>query len=223
MSPRDNLFVFVCNNSCPSAATQPSSTLGDAVSFCQQQSVNARACVCVMCFSQLQENKEEVCSMMNAVFRGVFVHRYRDLLPDIRAICIAELGVWLKTNPEYFLNDKCLKYLGWTLYDKVNVHSVWSCQRSLLAGLTWQWSDQHLHLKNPKSTILQHWLFSFLCLTSAFVQKEMWTHSYVLALRCCTLLSPSGKSSANAVSAHPAGPVPGDGIHWPPGAFHWTV
>lgn len=63
--------------------------------------------------------------MMNAVFRGVFVHRYRDLLPDIRAICIAELGVWLKTNPDYFLNDKCLKYLGWTLYDKVSVHSVW--------------------------------------------------------------------------------------------------
>lgn len=128
-------FVFVCNNSCPSAATQSSATVGD-VSFCQQQSVNARACVCVMCFSQMQENKEEVCSMINAVFRGVFVHRYRDLLPDIRAICIAELGVWLKTNPEYFLNDKHLKYLGWTLYDKVNVHSVWSYQLSLLAGLT---------------------------------------------------------------------------------------
>lgn len=64
--------------------------------------------------------------MINAVFRGVFVHRYRDLLPDIRAMCIAELGVWVKTNPEYFLNDKCLKYLGWMLYDKVNVHSIWS-------------------------------------------------------------------------------------------------
>lgn len=77
-----------------------------------------------MCVSQLQENKEEVFSMMNAMFRGVFVHRYRDLLTDIRAICVAELGVWLKSNPEHFLNDKCLKYLGWTLYDKVSVHSV---------------------------------------------------------------------------------------------------
>lgn len=58
--------------------------------------------------------------MMNGTFRGVFVHRYRDLLPEIRAACIEELGVWLRTNPEDFLNDGCLKYLGWTLYDKVN-------------------------------------------------------------------------------------------------------
>ncbi|XP_073343307.1 cohesin subunit SA-1-like [Pagrus major] len=68
--------------------------------------------------SELLENREEVVSMMNGTFRGVFVHRYRDLLPEIRAACIEELGVWLKTNPEDFLNDGCLKYLGWTLYDK---------------------------------------------------------------------------------------------------------
>lgn len=73
-----------------------------------------------MCVLQLRENKEEVSSMMNGIFRGVFVHRYRDQLPDIRVICIEELGKWLKTDPEHFLNDGCLKYLGWTLYDKVN-------------------------------------------------------------------------------------------------------
>ena len=58
--------------------------------------------------------------MMNATFRGVFVHRYRDRLPEIRAACIEELGVWLINNPEDFLNDGCLKYLGWTLHDKVD-------------------------------------------------------------------------------------------------------
>ncbi|XP_028315452.1 cohesin subunit SA-1 [Gouania willdenowi] len=67
---------------------------------------------------ELQENREELSSMMNAVFRGVFVHRYRDRLPDIRATCIEELGIWIKTDPEDFLNDRCLKYLGWTLHDK---------------------------------------------------------------------------------------------------------
>uniref|UniRef100_A0A3P9PGB2 SCD domain-containing protein n=1 Tax=Poecilia reticulata TaxID=8081 RepID=A0A3P9PGB2_POERE len=56
--------------------------------------------------------------MMNATFRGVFVHRYRDRLADIRAACIEELGLWLKTDPDNFLNDRCLKYLGWTLHDK---------------------------------------------------------------------------------------------------------
>uniref|UniRef100_UPI0037E9BAFF cohesin subunit SA-1-like n=1 Tax=Semicossyphus pulcher TaxID=241346 RepID=UPI0037E9BAFF len=68
--------------------------------------------------SEMRENQEEVSSMMNATFRGVFVHRYRDRVPEIRAACIAELGIWLKTDPEDFLNDGCLKYLGWTLHDK---------------------------------------------------------------------------------------------------------
>ncbi|XP_068182509.1 cohesin subunit SA-3-like [Antennarius striatus] len=67
---------------------------------------------------ELQENREEISSMMNGTFRGVFVHRYRDLLPEIRTICIEDLGMWLKTDPEDFLNDSCLKYLGWMLYDK---------------------------------------------------------------------------------------------------------
>uniref|UniRef100_A0A3Q2QQQ3 Cohesin subunit SA n=1 Tax=Fundulus heteroclitus TaxID=8078 RepID=A0A3Q2QQQ3_FUNHE len=67
---------------------------------------------------ELQENREELSFMMNTTFRGVFVHRYRDRLPDIRATCMEELGVWLTTDPENFLNDGCLKYLGWTLHDK---------------------------------------------------------------------------------------------------------
>ncbi|KAM7389145.1 hypothetical protein PAMP_023139 [Pampus punctatissimus] len=68
--------------------------------------------------SELQENRAELASMMNATFRGVFVHRYRDRLPEIRAACIEEMGLWVKTDPEDFLNDGCLKYLGWTLHDK---------------------------------------------------------------------------------------------------------
>uniref|UniRef100_A0AAQ5Z2K9 Cohesin subunit SA n=1 Tax=Amphiprion ocellaris TaxID=80972 RepID=A0AAQ5Z2K9_AMPOC len=68
--------------------------------------------------SECIENKEELSSMMNSIFRGVFVHRYRDRLPEIRAVCIEELGIWLKTDPEDFLNDGCLKYLGWNLHDK---------------------------------------------------------------------------------------------------------
>ncbi|CAL1612852.1 unnamed protein product [Knipowitschia caucasica] len=68
--------------------------------------------------SQLHDNREELASIMNATFRGVFVHRYRDKLPEIRAACIEEMGMWLKTDPEDFLNDGCMKYLGWTLHDK---------------------------------------------------------------------------------------------------------
>ncbi|XP_028271897.1 cohesin subunit SA-1 [Parambassis ranga] len=68
--------------------------------------------------SELRENREELSSLMNSTFRGVFVHRYRDRLPEIRAVCIEELGIWMKSDPEGFLNDGCLKYIGWTLHDK---------------------------------------------------------------------------------------------------------
>ncbi|XP_053735252.1 cohesin subunit SA-1 isoform X2 [Synchiropus splendidus] len=71
--------------------------------------------------SEMKENREELSSIIVSTFSGVFINRYRDRLPEIRAACIEELGVWLKTDPEYFLNDSCLKYLGWTLYDKRNV------------------------------------------------------------------------------------------------------
>ncbi|XP_029918342.1 cohesin subunit SA-1 isoform X2 [Myripristis murdjan] len=68
--------------------------------------------------TELRENREELSSLMNSIFRGVFVHRYRDQLPEIRAMCIEEIGVWLREDPEDFLSDGCLKYLGWTLHDK---------------------------------------------------------------------------------------------------------
>jgi len=59
--------------------------------------------------------------LVNSTVRGVFVHRYRDHVPDIRATCLQELGVWMRSDPETFLNDGYLKYLGWMLSDKVIV------------------------------------------------------------------------------------------------------
>ncbi|XP_077988288.1 cohesin subunit SA-2-like isoform X3 [Glandiceps talaboti] len=68
---------------------------------------------------ELQENMEEVNQMMNNIFKGVFVHRYRDTQPEIRAICLGEIGIWMKNYSETFLSDSYLKYVGWTLHDKV--------------------------------------------------------------------------------------------------------
>ncbi|EHA98436.1 Cohesin subunit SA-3 [Heterocephalus glaber] len=67
---------------------------------------------------ELQEHQEEIEGMMNAIFRGVFVHRYRDILPEIRAICIEEIGCWMQSYGTSFLTDSYLKYIGWTLHDK---------------------------------------------------------------------------------------------------------
>uniref|UniRef100_A0A8C8RX01 Stromal antigen 3 n=1 Tax=Pelusios castaneus TaxID=367368 RepID=A0A8C8RX01_9SAUR len=68
---------------------------------------------------QLQEQQDEIENMMNAIFKGVFVHRYRDMVPEIRAICIEEMGNWMQNYSVSFLTDGYLKYIGWTLHDKV--------------------------------------------------------------------------------------------------------
>nr|XP_009664711.1 PREDICTED: cohesin subunit SA-2-like isoform X2 [Struthio camelus australis] len=60
----------------------------------------------------------EIQNMMNAIFKGTFLNRYRDVIPEIRATCIEEIGSWMKTYPDAFLNDSYLKYIGWMLYDK---------------------------------------------------------------------------------------------------------
>ncbi|KAM6032591.1 cohesin subunit SA-3 isoform 8-T8 [Theristicus caerulescens] len=67
---------------------------------------------------ELQEQQEEIENMMNAIFKGVFVHRYRDIVPEIRAICMEELGMWMRSYAASFLTDGYLKYIGWTLHDK---------------------------------------------------------------------------------------------------------
>ncbi|KAG8131425.1 hypothetical protein E2320_009365, partial [Naja naja] len=64
------------------------------------------------------EKQEELETLMNALFKGVFVHRYRDVLPEIRAICIGELGQWIQHYTTSFLTDGYLKYIGWSLHDK---------------------------------------------------------------------------------------------------------
>ncbi|NWW89812.1 STAG2 protein, partial [Rhynochetos jubatus] len=60
----------------------------------------------------------EIQNMMSAIFKGTFLKRYCDVIPEIRATCVEEIGSWIKTYPDAFLNDSYLKYVGWMLYDK---------------------------------------------------------------------------------------------------------
>lgn len=47
-----------------------------------------------------------------------------DSIAEIRAICIEEIGVWMKLYSDAFLNDSYLKYVGWTMHDKVGHRKV---------------------------------------------------------------------------------------------------
>lgn len=62
---------------------------------------------------------EEIKNMLQYMFKSVFVHRYRDTLPEIRSVCLTEIGVWMLKFHQMFLDDSYLKYIGWTLHDKV--------------------------------------------------------------------------------------------------------
>lgn len=74
--------------------------------------------------TELEENMEEIKNMLTYMFKSVFVHRYRDTLPEIRGICMSEIGVWMIRFSNNFLDDSYLKYIGWTLHDKVRKYKI---------------------------------------------------------------------------------------------------
>uniref|UniRef100_A0A1I7V1P6 SCD domain-containing protein n=1 Tax=Caenorhabditis tropicalis TaxID=1561998 RepID=A0A1I7V1P6_9PELO len=80
---------------------------------------------------QTEERAEEIRQMITYLFRSVFVHRYRDVVSDIRCICIQELGHWMDVYPEHFVDDSYLKYIGWSLFDKVGDVRL-HCVRALI-------------------------------------------------------------------------------------------
>uniref|UniRef100_A0A3B3VET1 Cohesin subunit SA n=1 Tax=Poecilia latipinna TaxID=48699 RepID=A0A3B3VET1_9TELE len=77
----------------------------------------------------LQKRKEVnihlITFLIYLIFYRIFLHNYcffyannLDAIAEIRAICIEEIGVWMKMYSDAFLNDSYLKYVGWTLHDR---------------------------------------------------------------------------------------------------------
>lgn len=64
------------------------------------------------------EKKRELAEgWLKDIFDTVFVHRYRDVDPRIRADCANALGSWILTCPDIFFEGQYLRYLGWVLSD----------------------------------------------------------------------------------------------------------
>ncbi|KAK8924645.1 Cohesin subunit psc3 [Metarhizium anisopliae] len=60
----------------------------------------------------------KICSDgIQSFFDTVFVHRYRDVDPKIRAECVDALGAWIWDLPTVFMEPGYLRYLGWMLSD----------------------------------------------------------------------------------------------------------
>lgn len=46
-------------------------------------------------------------------------------MPEIRSITMSEIGSWMEKFPAHFLDDLYLKYIGWTLHDKVIIMCIY--------------------------------------------------------------------------------------------------
>lgn len=65
-----------------------------------------------------QEKDLLVETIQGIVISAVFMKRYKDISPQIRAFSIEVLSQFMILNPEVFLKNIFLKYMGWLLSDK---------------------------------------------------------------------------------------------------------
>ncbi|KAI0316231.1 hypothetical protein OF83DRAFT_1276961 [Amylostereum chailletii] len=70
---------------------------------------------------EIRQRRAQLAEFLKEFIDGVFVHRYRDLDPAIRAECVRSLGMWFKKYPGHFLDGNFLRYVGWLLSDS-NTH-----------------------------------------------------------------------------------------------------
>lgn len=68
---------------------------------------------------EANEFRDICASHVQSFFDAIFVHRYRDVDPRIRAECIEALGQWIQILPTTFMEPSYLRYLGWVLTDAV--------------------------------------------------------------------------------------------------------
>ncbi|KAI0058337.1 hypothetical protein BV25DRAFT_1283433 [Artomyces pyxidatus] len=67
--------------------------------------------------AEVRERRTKLAEYLKEFIDGVFVHRYRDLDPAIRAECVRALGLWFKKYSGHFLDGAYLRYVGWVLSD----------------------------------------------------------------------------------------------------------
>ncbi|KAI0299424.1 hypothetical protein B0F90DRAFT_1728578 [Multifurca ochricompacta] len=66
---------------------------------------------------EVRERKASLADFLKELVDSVFVNRYRDLDPSIRAECVHSIGLWFKKYPGHFLDGTYLRYVGWVLSD----------------------------------------------------------------------------------------------------------
>ncbi|RKP26496.1 hypothetical protein SYNPS1DRAFT_27815 [Syncephalis pseudoplumigaleata] len=70
--------------------------------------------------TELLADRQASCDeMLDGLFDGIFVHRYRDIDPAIRVDCVSFLGEWIIRYPDRFMDSQYMRYLGWSMADNM--------------------------------------------------------------------------------------------------------
>ena len=134
---------------------------------------------------ELEENMDEIKNMLNYIFKSVFVHRCRDIVPEIRAICITEIGICMRKFPKHFLDDSTLKYIGWTLHDKVGVVRL-RCLEVLQPLYASEELKGNLELFSNKFKVTECLNFIFIVLNKHLRVGSYRSNDFGQRVRCCS-------------------------------------
>jgi cohesin complex subunit SA-1/2 len=91
------------------------------------------------------DQKKILDALIQEMFEVVFIHRYRDSDDAIRVECIDELGRWMKSYPDKYMQTTYFSYIGWSLSDmseKVRLVAVKSLS-NLYSRFEYDGSFQH--------------------------------------------------------------------------------
>ncbi|KAL1863545.1 cohesin complex subunit [Paecilomyces lecythidis] len=66
-----------------------------------------------------EQKQETIDELLRDAFQFVYMNRYRDVEPKIRADCALALTRWMRSYREMFFEAQYFRYLGWTLSDTV--------------------------------------------------------------------------------------------------------
>ncbi|KAF0990581.1 hypothetical protein HZS_7273 [Henneguya salminicola] len=69
-------------------------------------------------FLHIESNVKNVKEAIETIFNEIFVLRYRDVLSEIRILCVVSLNNWIISYSTIFLKNEYLKYIGWMLNDR---------------------------------------------------------------------------------------------------------
>ncbi|KAF8153202.1 hypothetical protein B0H34DRAFT_800432 [Crassisporium funariophilum] len=93
---------------------------------------------------EISKRQKKLATYIKEFVDSVFVHRYRDLDPNIRAECVHAVGLWFRKYPKYFFEADHILYVAWVLSDS-NTHVRLEAVKAL-AGIYEQ--DDYIGLLN---------------------------------------------------------------------------